>query len=191
MKTIHENEVVLKIADFGVSHEIHHDDEVMRQTAGTAIFMAPEMLTGNSFQGKPVDIWACGVTLHMFVYGYPPFMAQNVTVLYDKIQNDVIDFPTRVGDRIVESEVIDLMQHILQKDPMRRYTSQQIRAHPWAWREFQVSAIKCVTHPEGRRTYPSTMPKSLASVVSIGKSMRMLFSRSSTVHPGTLSRLKS
>lgn len=44
------------------------------------------MLTGESFQGKPVDIWACGVTLYMFVYGHPPFVAQTMTVLYGKIQ---------------------------------------------------------------------------------------------------------
>jgi hypothetical protein len=86
---------------------------------------------------------------------------------------------------------------ILEKDPKQRFTSQQIRvgscqslalpafllahpllqAHPWAWREFQVSAMKCVTHPEGRRTSFSNIPKSLAGVASIGKSMRGLFSR--------------
>ncbi|KAF1793051.1 Calcium/calmodulin-dependent/calcium-dependent protein kinase [Phytophthora cactorum] len=86
LKTVDDNEVILKIADFGVSHEMEHDNEDMRQTAGTAIFMAPEMLTGESFQGKPVDIWACGITLYMFVYGQPPFIAQSMTVLYGKIQ---------------------------------------------------------------------------------------------------------
>ncbi|KAE9339819.1 hypothetical protein PF008_g11401 [Phytophthora fragariae] len=188
LKTVDDNEVILKIADFGVSHEMEIDNESMRQTAGTAIFMAPEMLTGESFQGKPVDIWACGITLYMFVYGHPPFIAQTMTVLYGKIQNDSIEYPTTVGDRVVESELIDLMKHILEKDPARRFTSQQIRAHPWAWREFQVSAIKCVTHPDGRRTSFSAIPKSLAGVASIGKSMRSLFSRPSAVFPGASTR---
>ncbi|KAG3134134.1 hypothetical protein PI126_g18833 [Phytophthora idaei] len=188
LKTVDDNEVILKIADFGVSHEMEHDNEDMRQTAGTAIFMAPEMLTGESFQGKPVDIWACGITLYMFVYGQPPFIAQTMTVLYGKIQSDPIEYPTQVGDRVVESELIDLMQHLLEKDPKQRFTSQQIRAHPWAWRECQVSAIKCVTHPEGRRTSFSAIPKSLAGVASIRKSMRSLFSRPSAVFPGGSSR---
>ncbi|ETI47432.1 CAMKK/CAMKK-META protein kinase [Phytophthora nicotianae CJ01A1] len=188
LKTVDDNEVILKIADFGVSHEMEHDNEDMRQTAGTAIFMAPEMLTGDSFQGKPVDIWACGITLYMFVYGHPPFIAQTMTVLYGKIQSDPIEYPTQVGDRVVESELIDLMEHLLEKDPKLRFTSQQIRAHPWAWREFQVSAIKCVTHPEGRRTSFSAIPKSLAGVASLGKSMRGLFSRPSAVFPSGSSR---
>ncbi|KAF4040801.1 Protein kinase domain [Phytophthora infestans] len=188
LKTVDDDEVILRIADFGVSHEMEHDNENMRQTAGTAIFMAPEMLTGDSFQGKPVDIWACGVTLYMFVYGHPPFIAQTMTVLYGKIQSDPIEFPTQVGDRVVEEELIHLMQHLLEKDPRQRFTSQQIRAHPWAWREFQVSAIKCVTHPDGRRTSFSGIPKSLAGVASLGKSMRSLFSRPSAVFPGGSNR---
>ncbi|KAL3659538.1 hypothetical protein V7S43_015526 [Phytophthora oleae] len=188
LKTIDENEKILKIADFGVSHEMENDNDSMRQTAGTAIFMAPEMLTGESFQGKPIDIWACGVTLYMFVYGRPPFIAETMTVLYGKIQNDLIEFPAQVGDRVVEEELIDLMKHVLDKNPRQRFTSQQIRAHPWAWREFQVSAVKCVTHPDGRRTSFSTIPKSLANVASIGKSMRGLFSRPSAVFPGASTR---
>ncbi|KAL4086626.1 hypothetical protein PRIC1_013688 [Phytophthora ramorum] len=188
LKTIDENEVILKIADFGVSHEMANDNEDMRQTAGTAIFMAPEMLTGENFQGKPVDIWACGVTLYMFIYGHPPFVAKTMTELYGRIQNDTIEYPDSVGDRVVESELIDLLKHILDKDAKQRFTSQQIRAHPWAWREFQVSAIKCVTHPDGRRTSFSNMPKSLAGVASIGKSMRSLFARPSAVFPGGSTR---
>lgn len=44
------------------------------------------MLTGENFRGKPVDIWACGVTLYMFVYGHPPFEAKTMTELYGRIQ---------------------------------------------------------------------------------------------------------
>ncbi|KAK1938018.1 Calcium/calmodulin-dependent protein kinase kinase 2 [Phytophthora citrophthora] len=207
LKTVDENEKILKIADFGVSHEMENDNDSMRQTAGTAIFMAPEMLTGESFQGKPIDIWACGVTLYMFVYGRPPFIAETMTVLYGKIQNDLIEYPAQVGDRVVEEELIDLLKHILDKNPRQRFTSQQIRvrsascaisfplkptnmlqAHPWAWREFQVSAVKCVTHPDGRRTSFSAIPKSLANVASIGKSMRGIFARPSAVFPGASTR---
>ncbi|KAL7682610.1 putative protein kinase [Plasmopara halstedii] len=184
LKTKNKHGAILKIADFGVSHELEHDNEVMRQTAGTAIFMAPEMLTGGSFHGKPADIWACGVTLFMFVYGYPPFIAQTVTVLYNKIQNEIVKFPTRVGDRVIEDELIDLMQHMLEKDPTQRYTSQQIRSHPWAWREFQISAVNCVIQPEERILPLYKILRSLTGIASLGKTcMQKLFSRSSIVYP--------
>lgn len=59
-------------------------------TYQTIMNAAPEMLTGDNFHGKPVDIWACGVTLYMFVYGRPPFLAQTMTELYGRIQVRVV-----------------------------------------------------------------------------------------------------
>ena len=44
------------------------------------------MHTGEHFHGKPVDLWACGVTLYMFVYGRVPFLAKTVSELYGRIQ---------------------------------------------------------------------------------------------------------
>ncbi|TMW56944.1 hypothetical protein Poli38472_002869 [Pythium oligandrum] len=179
LKKAVDGEMILKIADFGVSHEMDSEDDSLRQTAGTAIFMAPEMLTGEKFHGKPVDIWACGVTLYMFVYGHPPFVAKTLTELYGKIQHDPIEYPTSVGEKEVESGLIDLMQHILEKDPNLRFTSKQIRAHPWAWRDFQVTAMKCVTQPDGRRSSFPVLPMSLSGVASVGKSLRQMFGRKS------------
>lgn len=181
LKKSEDGEMILKLADFGVSHEMENDDDSLRQTAGTAIFSAPEMLTGEKFHGKPVDVWACGITLYMFVYGHPPYVAKTMIELYSKIQNDPIEYQPSVGDRVVEPELIDLLKHILEKDPAKRYTTQQIRAHPWAWRDFQVTAMKCVTQPQGRRVSRPDIPKSFSSVVGVGKSLRMLFARKSVV----------
>lgn len=94
------------------------------------------MLTGDNFHGKPVDIWACGITLYMFVYGHPPFTAKTMTELYRKIlvrlsvawlipclsmlmlcmtilkQNEPIPYPATVGERVVEEDLLDLLQHV-------------------------------------------------------------------------------
>lgn len=92
------------------------------------------MLTGESFHGKPVDIWACGITLYMLIYGRPPYTARTMTELYGMIQvrlpavvsgyneraqrrsliqqNDPIPYPEKVGDRVVEKELLDLLQHV-------------------------------------------------------------------------------
>ena len=48
--------------------------------------MSPEMTTGESFQPVGVDIWACGVTLFMFLTGTVPFKAPNLPLLYEAIQ---------------------------------------------------------------------------------------------------------
>ncbi|DAZ99357.1 TPA: hypothetical protein N0F65_005208 [Lagenidium giganteum] len=193
LKRISDDEYVLKIADFGVSHEMENDDDQLRQTAGTAIFMAPEMLTGDTFHGRPIDVWACGITLYMFIYGHPPFTAKNMSELYVKIQNDPIVYPEKVGDRVVETSLRDLLSKILEKDPKKRYTTKDIRAHPWAWRDFQSSSIKCVTHPQGRRSSFTHMPISFSNVASIGfKFRRSLFGRSTrSVFPALVTSMSS
>ena len=64
----------LLLTDFGVA-ELFDPGAEIKSSSGTAIFLAPEMTTGKAFKGPPVDMWAAGVTLFMFVYGRPPFTA--------------------------------------------------------------------------------------------------------------------
>ena len=62
----------IKIADFGVSNEFDGDDAIITNSVGTPAFMPPESLTESShpWLGKPLDIWAMGITLYAFVYGH-------------------------------------------------------------------------------------------------------------------------
>lgn len=109
---------------------MENDDDSLRQTSGTAIFNAPEMLTGDNFRGKPIDVWACGITLYMFVYGHPPFTAKTMTELYAKILNDTIEYPPVVGDRLVESDLVDLLKNVRCFGSLRMRSSRYFqRAH--------------------------------------------------------------
>ena len=53
-----------KIADFGLSAEIHanvfHGHDNINEVMGTILFMAPEQATGQRY-GKRVDMWALGI----------------------------------------------------------------------------------------------------------------------------------
>jgi [calcium/calmodulin-dependent protein kinase] kinase len=80
-----DNTNTLKIADFGVSEEWTDNDAMLKKSAGTPAFLAPETLNGEShivttsnaiviilgtsFGGKAIDIWAAGVTLYCMIYG--------------------------------------------------------------------------------------------------------------------------
>lgn len=61
----------IKIADFGVSNEFDGDDALISNSLGTPAFLPPEAITENSISwlGKPLDIWAMGITLYSFVFG--------------------------------------------------------------------------------------------------------------------------
>jgi serine/threonine protein kinase len=57
-----------------VSNEFDGDDAVISGTIGTPAFMPPESMsaagqTSVPWLGRPMDIWAMGVTLYAFVYG--------------------------------------------------------------------------------------------------------------------------
>lgn len=104
-----------------------NDDDQSRQTAGTKYFLSPEMLTGEAFNGRPCDIYAAGVTLYMFVYGRPPFVQTSVSDLYEAIRSKDIEYlasgPT---GEIVNPSLIDLLKQLLEKDPHKRLSLDQI-----------------------------------------------------------------
>ncbi|CAK4621433.1 unnamed protein product [Aphanomyces euteiches] len=138
---------VLKITDFGLSHVFEDEDDDYRQTVGTGPFLAPEMLTGEKFKGKPVDIWACGVTLYMFVFGCLPFQADRIPDLYEKIKNQTVQYPSTIAGESVDPNLINLLQGILKKSPSERLKSDQIRLHPWIRHVFGKSASVRVLEP--------------------------------------------
>ncbi|EQC26993.1 CAMKK/CAMKK-META protein kinase [Saprolegnia diclina VS20] len=137
---------IVKITDFGQSQVIEDEDDCFRQTVGTGPFLAPEMLTGDEYKGLPIDVWACGVTLYLFVYGHLPFEAETPQLLYEKIKSDPITFATLVQETPVNPDVIDLLRGILNKDPAERLTTQDIRNHPWLASRFQTQYPKSERH---------------------------------------------
>ena len=65
----------LKIADFG-SSQLTRVGDLVKRTAGTPAFMAPEMCSGGSYQARMADVWALGASLYMFIFGNnPPLLA--------------------------------------------------------------------------------------------------------------------
>ncbi len=79
---------VLKIADFGVARILENSRQELSATVGSNYYMAPEVLRGTRYKGKPSDIWACGVTLFEMATGGVPFTASNIPDLYRRIQVD-------------------------------------------------------------------------------------------------------
>jgi hypothetical protein len=84
------------------------------------------MIAGKKYQGPIVDIWSLGVVLFALVAGFLPFEDPNTSALYKKILGGDYKPP-----KFISSEVKDLIKKILETDPRRRYSLDQIRAHAW------------------------------------------------------------
>ncbi|XP_075218922.1 calcium/calmodulin-dependent protein kinase kinase 1 isoform X2 [Lycorma delicatula] len=119
----------VQIADLGVCNEFDGKDACLNNTAGTPAFTAPEAFSSvGNFSGKAVDIWSLGVTLFAFVYGKLPFTADSVPALYAQIQSQPVCLP---AEPKISASLHDLIIKMLQKDPAKRITLQEIKEHPW------------------------------------------------------------
>lgn len=54
-----------------MSNEFDGEDALISNSLGTPAFLPPEAITENclTWLGKPLDIWAMGITLYSFVFG--------------------------------------------------------------------------------------------------------------------------
>ncbi|CCW60445.1 unnamed protein product [Phytomonas sp. EM1] len=84
---------------------------------GTMLFLAPEVWKGSSTNGKPVDIWAMGVTLFTLLTGRLPFTT--IDAVRDPTKPVI---PTEYG-----VEWTELLKGMLEREPKKRMTVSQAR----------------------------------------------------------------
>ena len=152
LKFLHENNVVhrdiksdnilidknghCKIADFGCSIKLKDSQsDLFTKTEGNMYFFPPEFVDGKSkkqFGYKPVDIWAFGVSIYTCIFKTLPFLPENrenVVELFKEIKEAKFDY-NKNGIKI-SKEMEELLSHILDKDPQKRFTAKDIVEYPW------------------------------------------------------------
>ncbi|KER00417.1 hypothetical protein AUEXF2481DRAFT_58258, partial [Aureobasidium subglaciale EXF-2481] len=120
-----------KISDFGVSYLDFDEAKELAKTVGTAAFYAPELcytdgITETPPVGPAIDVWALGITLFCMLFGRTPFV-DNEFVVMRRIADEEIYVPRRQLDDLL----LDLFRRLLQKDPLKRITLEEVRHHPW------------------------------------------------------------
>jgi serine/threonine protein kinase len=117
----------IKIADFGLS-KIIFDNQTMTP-CGTVGYTAPEIVKDERYS-KSVDMWALGCVLYTLLCGFPPFYDESIEVLTEKVARGQYTFLSPWWDDISKSAQ-DLISHLLEVDPEKRYTIKQFLDHPW------------------------------------------------------------
>lgn len=115
----------VKIADFGLSNMMM-DGEFLRTSCGSPNYASPEIISGRLYAGPEIDIWSCGVILYALLCGTLPFDDEHVPTLFRKIRSGVFPIPD-----YLKGTVVSLLTHMLQVDPIRRATIQDIIQHEW------------------------------------------------------------
>ncbi|KAF9980288.1 hypothetical protein BGZ75_008625 [Mortierella antarctica] len=119
----------VKIVDFGVSEMFNKKgDDMTKKSAGSPAFMAPELCRHDhgEVSGRATDIWSMGVTLYCIRYGYLPYVSESILEMHKVIREEEYTIPPEDDQRFV-----DLIKRLLEKDPVKRITIEQLRNDPW------------------------------------------------------------
>ncbi|KAL8480074.1 hypothetical protein ACS0TY_026854 [Phlomoides rotata] len=117
----------LKAIDFGLS-VFFKPGEKFNEIVGSPYYMAPEVLKRN--YGPEIDIWSAGVILYILLCGVPPFWAETEQGVAQAIVRSVIDFKRDPWPKVSDNAK-DLVKKMLNPDPSKRLTAQQVLEHPW------------------------------------------------------------
>ncbi len=143
----------IKISDFGVSYMISDAISKKRAGMGTPLFTAPEVLLPEKtkFLPQPLDVWALGITLYVFVFGKCPFIGETVLEVHEKIKSQMVQFPANIDPKLE-----DLISQMLQKDPNERIKLSDALNHPWLHEEENI---------QEKDSFPINQPTSGAILV--------------------------
>lgn len=108
------DEMEVKIGDFGLATRVDYDGERKRTLCGTPNYIAPEVLgkKGHSFE---VDVWSLGCILYTLLVGKPPFETSCLKDTYMKIKKNEYHVPSRVS-----LPAKNLIMKLLKGDPTDR-----------------------------------------------------------------------
>ncbi|KAL4507237.1 hypothetical protein ABPG72_002030 [Tetrahymena utriculariae] len=116
----------LKIADFGVSQMFEGEKDELSNDNGTKCYLAPETFTSNGFSGRPLDIWAAGVSFYEIFTGSRPFNGKTLEVLKKSILETEPSYPDNMSP-----EFTSMLKKCLNKDPKKRANVQDLIVDDW------------------------------------------------------------
>lgn len=123
----------LKIGDLGCARRADDDS---RSVCGTPVFMAPEVARGEE-QGFAADVWALGCTIIEMATGRPPWtdVSDPVSAVYRiGFSGEAPDIPGWVSE-----EAKDFLGKCLVRDPVKRWSVDELLRHPFVDKVCGVS----------------------------------------------------
>ena len=121
-----DNHIIL--ADFGLAKEGIEGNVLSQSFCGSPAYLPPETVNMKGV-GKSGDIYGIGAVLYEMISGTPPFFANEITALFNKIKNCQV-----VLHHYFSENLKDLMRKLLEKDPNKRfgiYDKNEIKNHPF------------------------------------------------------------
>eukprot|EP00928_Gymnodinium_smaydae_P037826 TRINITY_DN26210_c0_g1_i1.p1 TRINITY_DN26210_c0_g1~~TRINITY_DN26210_c0_g1_i1.p1 ORF type:complete len:675 (-),score=161.19 TRINITY_DN26210_c0_g1_i1:8-1849(-) len=134
-----KEERLLKVIDFGlaaIKSPSDEDGHWLRTTLGTPFYMSPEVIDKRATYGTKCDVWSAGIILYQLLTGEHPFSERHGTQLggvhrlFDRICH-AQPHEGPLEDQDVPELARDLLRAMLQKDPDKRPSAQEVLQHAW------------------------------------------------------------
>ncbi|TVU12467.1 hypothetical protein EJB05_46115, partial [Eragrostis curvula] len=125
-----DSERRIRIADFGISKIIETSEDHINSVDGTVAYVSPERITDDRCNGYAADVWAAGISLLEAYIGYYPYGNEKKNDLLAQMEAIVYDASPRPPSTSSPA-FQDFISHCLEKNPVNRFTIQQLLQHPF------------------------------------------------------------
>lgn len=149
----------LKVTDFGMSWmksgAQNLNNTLLSTQCGTPKYMAPEVVVRppGGYCGEKLDAWECGMVLFALLAGYLPFSGENDNAVFHNILNGAVQFPT-----FFTGGAKTVLAALLQKDPQRRASLEDIRHYPWFRTNYRGDPMSELDSPSLKDETPPSLP---------------------------------
>jgi len=126
-----DNGHTLTLIDFGLCDFTDATDKKCHSFVGSPEYAAPEILLEQPYSGFKSDVWSCGIVLYALLFGEFPFSwaSQQKFVLTGHFPT--IQWPRHTRQQLVDDSVKELILKMLEVDPKKRLTLQEVASHKW------------------------------------------------------------
>uniref|UniRef100_A0A3B3CK63 Serine/threonine-protein kinase PLK n=1 Tax=Oryzias melastigma TaxID=30732 RepID=A0A3B3CK63_ORYME len=146
------DDMEVKIGDFGLATKIEFDGERKKTLCGTPNYIAPEVLCkkGHSYE---VDVWSLGCILYTLLVGKPPFETSCLKDTYNRIKKNNYTIPWHINPAASA-----LIKRMLHADPAQRPTITDLQTDEFFTSGYVPLRLPttCLTVPPRFSIVPST-----------------------------------
>ena len=120
------NKIRVLLSDYGISNQLSLLTTKFMTHAGTALTMAPEILSCEKYDDK-CDLWSLGVVIYQLYARKYPYTGQCESDILNKINKD----GQKVLNEIKDEQIKDLLSKLLVRDPKKRISWEEYYKHPF------------------------------------------------------------
>lgn len=134
-----DKELNVQLIDFGSAAYLKHCKKY-ENFVGTLDYAAPEILKGQTYSGKPQDVWALGILLFTLIYRENPFydideiMSRELRIPFVLSNGNDIQRLSSSSSLIrpfLYIDSVDLIRKMLERDVEKRIDIHKVLVHPW------------------------------------------------------------